>query len=99
MSPDPLPGEIRPPGAEPPEDGEPSTAGGGPGPDDVQRLGGRTPGGEPPGVGPDSIPEDEGGPIGIFPSWGWVYGTVIAWAAFLVLLLYVFTITFDYGAR
>ncbi|MFW6200448.1 MAG: hypothetical protein ACOC8K_07745 [Gemmatimonadota bacterium] len=54
---------------------------------------------EPPGVGPGSIPDDEAGPIGIFPSWAWVYGTVIAWASFLILLLYVFTITFDFSGR
>lgn len=69
MSPDrePLPGEIRPPGAEPESDS-------------------------------DEVPDDEAGPIGIFPSWGWVYGTVIAWAAFVVLLLYAFTVTLDFGS-
>lgn len=45
------------------------------------------------------IPDDEAEPVGIFPTWGRLYAVVIAWAAFLVLLLYLFTITFDYGAR
>ena len=74
MSEDRLPGEISPPGAEPPGDGIDS----GPG---------------------DGLPDDEGEPIGIFPTWGWLYGTVIGWATVLVLLLYLFTVTFDYGAR
>ncbi|MDX1567900.1 MAG: hypothetical protein R3223_08875 [Longimicrobiales bacterium] len=118
MSRDPLPGEIRPPGAEPPGEGEEDGADGDHGLDhpeagDPSDQGDRTgrsdqgfeplrahgKGKEPPGAGPDSIPDDEAGPIGIFPSWAWVYGTVIAWATLLILLLYVFTITFDFGAR
>ena len=74
MSDDRLPGEISPPGAEPPGAGGASAEN-------------------------DEIPDDEGEPIGIFPTWGWVYGTVIGWTALLVVLLYVFTVTFDYGAR
>ncbi len=42
-------------------------------------------------------PEDENGAIGIFPSWGWVYGTVIVYTVLAIVLLHVFTITFDYS--
>lgn len=83
-----LPGEIRPPGAEVPGDeasGRGAPGGGAPADD--------SPDGEKP------LPDDEGEPIGIFPTWGWVYGTVVAWAAFLVVLLYVLTVTLDYGPR
>lgn len=48
---------------------------------------------------PERRPEEAEGRIGIFPSWGWLYGTVIAWTVVVILLLYAFTITFDYGAR
>lgn len=50
---------------------------------------------------PERVPEeeDEAGPIGIFPSWPWVYGTVVVWAAVSVVLLWIFTVTFDHGAR
>lgn len=60
-------------------------------------VGGAPP--EGPSGGAEPLPDDEGEPIGIFPTWGWMYGTVIVWAAFLVLVLYVFTVTFDFGAR
>lgn len=79
MSEDRLPGEITPPGAEPPGGGG-FGAGGESGAD-------------------EGVPDHEGEPIGIFPTWGWLYATVVGWAALLVLLLYVFTVTFDFGAR
>lgn len=50
-----------------------------------------------PAVGADDRPEEEG-PIGIFSSWRWVYATVLAWTVLLVVLLWVFTVTLDYGA-
>lgn len=83
-----LPGEVRPPGAEVPGD---ETSGEGP-------SRGGPPHGEPPGA-PEPLPDDEGEPIGIFPTWGWVYGTVVAWTAVMIVLLYVFTVTFDFSAR
>jgi hypothetical protein len=42
-------------------------------------------------------PDDEGEPIGPFPTWRALYGTVLLWAAVLVILLYVFTKVFDRG--
>ena len=45
----------------------------------------------------DEHPDDEG-PIGIFPSWGWVYGTVLVWFVVVVVALYVLTVTLDFGA-
>jgi hypothetical protein len=46
---------------------------------------------------PEELPEDEG-PIGIFPSWGWLYATVLVWFVVVVVVLYVLTVTLDYGA-
>lgn len=37
--------------------------------------------------------------VGIFPSWRWLYGTVIVYATLVVVLLYVFSVVLDYGAR
>ena len=48
----------------------------------------------PPGV-PD--PDESGEPIGPFPTWKALYATVLVWWAFLVVLLYVFTVVFDRG--
>ncbi len=44
-------------------------------------------------------PEDENGAIGIFPSWGWVYGTVIVYTVLAIALLHVFTVTLDHGLQ
>ena len=44
-------------------------------------------------------PEDENGAIGVFPSWGWVYGTVIVYTVLAIVLLHVFTVTLDYGLQ
>lgn len=41
--------------------------------------------------------DDESGPIGIFPSWGWLYATVIVWAFLLVLGLHLFTVALDHN--
>jgi hypothetical protein len=35
--------------------------------------------------------------IGIFPSWKWVYGTVIVWGVVLILALTVLTRIFSFG--
>jgi len=42
--------------------------------------------------------DEDGGPIGIFPSWGWVYGSVIAYTLITVVVLYVLTVTLNYTA-
>ena len=44
-------------------------------------------------------PEDEGGAIGPFPSWGWIYGTVVVYTILAIALLHIFTVTFDYGLQ
>ena len=41
---------------------------------------------------------DEGEAPGWFPSWGWLYATVIVYTAALTLLLWVFSVTLDHGA-
>ena len=43
--------------------------------------------------------EDETGPIGIFPSWNALYGTVIVYTLLLIVILAVFTAVLDFGAR
>ena len=40
--------------------------------------------------------EDEG-PVGIFPSWGWVYGTVLVYGGAMILFLWVLTRLLDPG--
>ena len=47
----------------------------------------------------EALGAGEGERVGIFPSWRWLYGTVVLYAALLVVLLYVFTVTLDFGAR
>ena len=47
--------------------------------------------------GPVGEPEDENGAIGPFPSWGWVYGSVVVYTILAIALLHVFTVTFDYS--
>ena len=41
---------------------------------------------------------DRTGRIGIFPSWGWLYGAVILYTVALIILLHIFTTTVDFGA-
>lgn len=50
---------------------------------------------EAPMLRPEELPEDEGS-IGIFPSWGWVYGTVLVWFVVVVVILWVLTVTLDF---
>lgn len=50
---------------------------------------------DPPRNGGDD--DDEGVP-GWFPSWGALYATVIVYTAALTFLLWVFSVTLDYGA-
>ena len=42
--------------------------------------------------------DEDGGRIGIFPSWNWLYGSVVIYTLALVALLYVFTVTLDHSA-
>lgn len=46
---------------------------------------------------PSAAPADESGPGGPFPSWGALYGTVIAWSLTLIILLYLFTVFLNVG--
>lgn len=41
--------------------------------------------------------DDDSGPVGPFPSWGALYGTVVAWALTLIVLLYLFTVFLNVG--
>lgn len=43
-------------------------------------------------------PPGEEGPVGLFPSWTWLYGTVLAWFVVVVVVLYVLTVVLDFGA-
>lgn len=46
---------------------------------------------------PDEATEaDE--PIGPFPTWKALYLTVVVWWAIMLLILWIFTVTFDYSA-
>ena len=46
---------------------------------------------------PDPGDEDSG-PIGIFPSWGALYWSVVIYTVALVVILAVFTSVFDFSA-
>lgn len=52
---------------------------------------------EGPGEGSDGRPDEEA-PPGIFPSWRWLYGAVLAWFVVVVVALYVLTVALDFGA-
>ena len=45
----------------------------------------------------DAVPEDEG-PVGPFPSWAWVYGTVLVYGILVILGLWVLTRLLDPAA-
>jgi len=38
------------------------------------------------------------GKVGPFPSWGWVYGTVVTYGVLMILFLWVLTRVLDPGA-
>ncbi len=43
--------------------------------------------------------EEQDERIGIFPSWNWLYLTVIVYAIILILLLYLLTIALDHSIQ
>lgn len=53
---------------------------------------------DPSGEGGDGERDDDDGPVGIFPSWRWLYATVLVYAMLLLIALHVFTVAFDHGA-
>ncbi len=48
---------------------------------------------------PSPEDDDEGGRIGIFPSWGWLYGTVLVYSTVMIILLHIFTVALDFGTQ
>jgi hypothetical protein len=42
--------------------------------------------------------DEDGGPIGIFPTWSWVYGTVLVYGALVILVLWVLSRVLDPGS-
>lgn len=47
------------------------------------------------------MPQDreESERIGLFPSWNWLYVTVVAYTVLLILLLYLITVLSDYSVQ
>ena len=43
--------------------------------------------------------EEEEGPVGPFPSWKWVYGTVLVYGTLVIGALWILTRLLDPGAR
>jgi hypothetical protein len=43
----------------------------------------------------DPRPDVEEGPIGFFPTWSWVYGTVLVYGALVILVLWILTRVLD----
>jgi hypothetical protein len=50
-----------------------------------------------PGLGRSPSSEDERGPIGPFPNWKWVYGTVLVYGTLVILALWILTQVLDPG--
>ncbi len=48
---------------------------------------------------PPSGEDDREERIGPFPSWGWLYTTVIVYGAAVILILYILTIVLGFGSR
>lgn len=41
---------------------------------------------------------EENGPVGLFPSWKWLYVTVVVYGAVVILVLYLLTVLLDFGS-
>lgn len=50
-----------------------------------------------PGDEVDPDPVEAEGPIGPFPSWSWVYGTVLVWGVVVIVVLTVLTHFLSFG--
>jgi hypothetical protein len=46
----------------------------------------------------DEDSRDDGGRVGPFPSWGWVYGTVLVYGVVVILVLIVLSRVLSHGA-
>jgi len=46
------------------------------------------------GVVPGSV-DEERGPVGIFPSWKWLYGTVLVYGTLMIIALWILTRVLD----
>jgi hypothetical protein len=49
------------------------------------------------GSGSTAPDRDDAGPIGIFPTWGWVYRVVVVYGALVILALWILTRILDPG--
>ena len=47
---------------------------------------------------PSGVPEVEEERIGFFPSWNWLYVSVVVYTTLIIGLLYLFTVFLDYSA-
>jgi hypothetical protein len=51
------------------------------------------------GTDPTDPPSgEEAGPVGVFPSWAWVYGTVLVYGALTILVLWLLSRALDPGS-
>jgi hypothetical protein len=50
-----------------------------------------------PGGSREPDEDDEEGPVGIFPSWRWLYATVLLYTVALVIGLHAFTVALDHS--
>ncbi len=42
-------------------------------------------------------PNDDGGPIGIFPTWRALYTTVVVYALVLIVIFYILSVSLDFS--
>jgi hypothetical protein len=50
-----------------------------------------------PNRSPEPIDDEDEGPVWIFPSWRWLYATVLVYTVVLVAVLHAFTVALDHG--